>query len=286
MTPEDLIRRIQTLGGLSVAFQPIFESPRPEAGLLRLHSLEALSRGPRDSLFERALALFEASRLAGAALEMDRLCIRTIFEEIAVVTALPAPVALPRLNLNLHSSSLEADPELGLYLVDRAAAAGVPAEKIVVELVEHAPVESTGRLSVALTRLRRHGIRIAIDDIGLGFSNFKIILASRPDYLKIDRFIVHGAAYDVGRRALLSSVAHLGHLLGARVVAEGIETESQLRAVRTEGVDLLQGYLLATPLSVDELQESCLLRREVHPLAEIGTTGESGSGAWAGRRAS
>jgi len=116
--------------------------------------------------------------------------------------------------------------------------------RLVVEIVEHAPVWDVEAFRNVLGGLRAIGARVALDDVGLGHSNYLMILECRPDYFKIDRHFVHGAHADFYRQAVLRSVAQVAVPFGAQVVAEGVEAPEDLAAVRAAGIALAQGWLL------------------------------------------
>ena len=89
------------------------------------------------------------------------------------------------------------------------------------------------------------GARIGLDDVGLGQSNFRMMLDCRPDYFKVDRCLVLGCAKDPYRQAVLESIHGLARKFGGRVVAEGVEDPDDLLAVKATGIDLVQGHLFA-----------------------------------------
>jgi len=91
-----------------------------------------------------------------------------------------------------------------------------------------------------------------VDDVGFGHGNFRMILDARPEYMKIDRYFVAGCGSDSYRRSLLRSVCQLARDFGSIVVAEGIETEQDLRTVRDLQIPFGQGYLLAPPTPTPE----------------------------------
>ncbi len=99
-----------------------------------------------------------------------------------------------------------------------------------------------------LKGLRRIGVRIAVDDIGLGHSNYRMLLECRPDFFKIDRYLVKGSNGDAYRRAVLHSIAELAQKVGAHAVAEGVDNEADLHTVCAEGIEMVQGYLLSRPI--------------------------------------
>ncbi len=98
-----------------------------------------------------------------------------------------------------------------------------------------------------LGELRKKGMRLAIDDFGAGFSNIKYISDLTPDIVKLDRKLISGVKEGSRQFRLLESVVRLCKDMGARVVAEGIETPPELVLVERAGVDLCQGYLLGRP---------------------------------------
>jgi len=122
-----------------------------------------------------------------------------------------------------------------------------PVDRIVLELTEHAPVEDYPALEAALASLRERGMRIAIDDAGAGFASMRHVLALRPDVLKLDISITHGINSDVRRRELVRAMVAFSRATGCTLVAEGIETEDELDAVRALGVRCGQGFRLGRP---------------------------------------
>ncbi len=124
---------------------------------------------------------------------------------------------------------------------------GAPAHRIVLELTEHAPGEDYPALEAALSRMRERGIRSAVDDAGAGFASLRHVLALRPDVLKLDVSITHGINGDLRRRELVRAMVAFSRATGCTLVAEGIETEDELDAVRSLGVRCGQGFRLGRP---------------------------------------
>jgi EAL domain-containing protein (putative c-di-GMP-specific phosphodiesterase class I) len=108
----------------------------------------------------------------------------------------------------------------------------------------------------ALGTLREAGVSIALDDVGLGQSNYKMMLDVRPDIYKLDRYLVSGAWNDRYRQVILDSLARMVRRLEARAVAEGVETSEELEAVRAAGIDLVQGFYFARPLTYEALVQT------------------------------
>lgn len=117
----------------------------------------------------------------------------------------------------------------------------------VIEVTEHAAVEGYEPLRDALSRLRGSGSLVAVDDVGAGYASMAHVLQLNPSFIKIDRSLVQGLDNDPGRRALVEALQAFAAAVGALTIAEGVETEDELRTLREIGVDLAQGYLLARP---------------------------------------
>jgi diguanylate cyclase (GGDEF)-like protein len=131
---------------------------------------------------------------------------------------------------------------------------GLPADLLELEFTESAMGEGSTELAAKLTRLRAEGIRIAIDDFGAGYSNLSRLHSFPIDTIKIDRAFINEigekeAATPLHHRtAVLRAMSTLGHSLGLKLVAEGVETEGQAAYLRRIGYDALQGFLFAKPM--------------------------------------
>jgi EAL domain-containing protein (putative c-di-GMP-specific phosphodiesterase class I) len=104
-----------------------------------------------------------------------------------------------------------------------------------------------------LEALRHLGVRIAVDDFGTGWSSLAYLVGLPIDVLKMDRQFLAHVETDPQRRALCSSVLHLGNSLGLAVVVEGVETPAELQLLRDMGHRFIQGFLLARPVDADTL---------------------------------
>ena len=250
MREGNLLDRILAPGELSVVFQPIFELC--EAGQ-QLHAIECLIRGPRGTNFESADLLLEYVRCKREENLVDQVCIETA---LAAARTLPGQ---PQLCVNVHASTVGRGEPFVTNLVDAAARNAIALSRLTVEVCEHAPPWDGVGFMNAIGGLREVGVRVALDDIGLGQSNYKMILDTHPDYFKVDRYIVHGAHADRYRRAVLDSITQLASKFGGRVVAEGVENAEDLGTVLAVGIDLIQGFLLSTAVPLADLRESPML---------------------------
>ena len=231
-------------GGLRVLFQPILELSKE--GEATLHAFECLARGPRGTILETPEVLFQFAREKGEEAAVDRACIAEALREARGLGDVD-------LSLNVHASTLATDLEFLPFLADSATKQGVQVSRLIVEIVEHAPLYDSQSFRANLRRLRDVGVRVALDDIGLGYSNFRMIVECRPDYFKIDRYFVKNAHSDFYCQAVLDSVAHLAAKVGGHAVAEGVENEADLECVQALGIEYAQGYLFQEPAPASEL---------------------------------
>jgi EAL domain-containing protein (putative c-di-GMP-specific phosphodiesterase class I) len=119
--------------------------------------------------------------------------------------------------------------------------------RIVVEVTEHAPVADYDELREALSGLRERGVRLAIDDAGAGFASLRHVVRLDPDLIKLDITLTRQIETDPVRQALAVALVSFAEQIGATVVAEGVETELQLEALRRAGIRHAQGFLLGSP---------------------------------------
>ncbi len=129
----------------------------------------------------------------------------------------------------------------------------LPLERVVLELSEHEPVQDYAALGAALAPLRARGMRLAIDDVGAGFSSLRHIVMSYPDVIKMDRSIVSGVDSDPILAKLARSLVDFAHSVDVSVVAEGVETEAEHAVLQTLGVDGGQGWFSGRPAPADTL---------------------------------
>jgi diguanylate cyclase (GGDEF)-like protein len=124
---------------------------------------------------------------------------------------------------------------------------GLEPQRLCLEITETQVMESPDMSLAALNRLSEAGVKIAIDDFGIGFSSLEYVRNLPATELKIDQRFVAGLPERPKDRAVVKTIVELAHALGMRTVAEGVETQAQLAQLREMGSDLVQGYLLGRP---------------------------------------
>ncbi|MEV6632668.1 EAL domain-containing protein [Actinoplanes sp. NPDC051470] len=229
------IAPIVAAGGPVVLLQPIVDLDSGD----RIGA-EALSRFPRqwglppDRCFADAHMIGEGHRL-------ELLALRRAAEHLAHVRGYVA--------MNVSPSTLLI-PEC-TDLLSR-----LPTDRVVLELSEHDPVDDYDQLRAVLAPLRAAGMRLAIDDVGAGFSSLRHIVVTAPDVIKLDRSIVTGLGDDPVLQVLTRSLVDVARVIGAKVVAEGVETGADAAALRAVGVDLGQGWHFDPAVSRDKLRDN------------------------------
>jgi len=150
---------------------------------------------------------------------------------------------------NLHDAGL-VEAVTGLL-----ARYDVPPEALRLEMTETTLMSDAPRALAVLTRLHEQGVRFAIDDFGTGYSSLAYLKRLPVDEVKIDRSFVRNMARDEVDAAIVRSTIELGHSLGLRVVAEGVETKDAYDALVAMGCDAAQGYYLSRPLPAADLEQ-------------------------------
>jgi diguanylate cyclase (GGDEF)-like protein/PAS domain S-box-containing protein len=166
----------------------------------------------------------------------------------------PAPVTMA---VNLSARQLQ-DPGIVDEVSAALAAAGLDPQSLILEITETAIMEQLDAAVTILTELRELGVRLALDDFGIGYSSLSYLQRLPVDILKIDRTFVSGVTGSTEDSALARGIISLGQTLGLVTIAEGIETAEQLAALRELGCQFGQGYFFSRPLgpaAVDALLE-------------------------------
>ncbi|WP_166252250.1 putative bifunctional diguanylate cyclase/phosphodiesterase [Marinobacter salicampi] len=140
---------------------------------------------------------------------------------------------------------------------------GLPGNSISVEITEGVILNATPTTSDKLLELQSAGIELSIDDFGTGYSSMAYLKKFDVDYLKIDQSFVQDMASNASSRTIAESIIVMGHKLGLKIVAEGVETEDQRLWLRSVGCDYAQGFLFSRPVSADQFEE--LLRDQINP---------------------
>lgn len=229
----DEIHRALAEGAPRIVYQPIYSLLKDE-----IAGAEALSRF--DTLPPRAPDVwFNAAHDAGVGMDLE---LRAIEHALVALEHMPVPLTL----------SLNASPELLISGRLVAVLRNVDLARIALEVTEHAAVADYDALTSALAPFRARGALLSIDDAGAGYASMRHILNLNPDVIKLDISITRNIDTDSSRRALAKGLIAFAHEIGSIIIAEGVETEAELSALRAIGVDKVQGYYLSKPKTLDD----------------------------------
>ncbi|MBD1553904.1 EAL domain-containing protein [Pseudomonas typographi] len=241
---------------MSIVYQPIFDV---ENG--RLCGWECLSRFSGEPSRSPDLWFKEATE-AGLGRQME---VRAIETALVGLASLPVDSYL----------ALNCSPQM--FLGDGLAELfePYPADRLVLEVTEHAIVADYASLVQAMAPLRKRGLRIAIDDAGAGYASMRHIIKLNPDIIKLDMSLTQGIDHDPQRRALASALIAFARETGCGIVAEGVECVAELEMLKHLGADKVQGFLLGRPMVLaDAIQLVAERQRsgaQVYQMAPVAT---------------
>jgi EAL domain-containing protein (putative c-di-GMP-specific phosphodiesterase class I)/DNA-binding response OmpR family regulator len=219
-------RRIRTV------YQPIFD-----LNTMELFGHEALTRGPLDSPFESPDLLFQFAGEHEATWELEQLCLESSGNHY---TSTPGSF----LFLNVEADSIESLPIRGLHAFAPLLKLG---HQVVLEVTERSAIRDIPVFRDALSTLRQHGFRIAIDDAGSGYASLQSIAELRPNFLKVANTLITGLNQDTIKRDVVEMLVTLSRRIDALCIAEGIETPQDLEECRRLGIPYGQGYYIGVP---------------------------------------
>lgn len=228
---RDELARMIAEGGVRAVFHPIVRlSTREVVG----H--EALTRPLTGTAFDSVEELFSFAESTDLIVEFERLCRATAIRSVARVPGRGL------LFLNASARAVE-DPEWGSGVTERQLAeAGLSPHDVVIEITERVAITRHDAFGAALRLFKERGYRVAVDDMGAGYSSLTALASIEPDFLKFDTSLVREIDRSSIKRSLLDSLRSLAEKIGARVIAEGIERPEELETLKGLGIELGQGF--------------------------------------------
>lgn len=235
---KSLLDRILAQEQLTVAFQPIVSLNQQN-----IFGYEGLIRGPADSLLYRPNVLLAAAAKYRRLADVDFLCRKIVIRQFAKLK-LPG-----RLFININPLTLKEDDFINRQTRIDLQSHDLAASRVVVEITEPQPADNAGVLQQALAQYREMGFKVALDDLGTGFSDLKLWSELQPDFVKLDRHFIQGVDEDLNKRRLIKSIQEIARSLDCETIAEGIETRSEYATLRKLGIPLAQGHYFDKPLA-------------------------------------
>jgi EAL domain-containing protein (putative c-di-GMP-specific phosphodiesterase class I) len=227
--------------------QPIRSTADPEGQIVHHEVLVRLLDQDGELLLPGSF--IPAAERFGLMVELDRW---VIAEALRQYSSLGIAGDGPGIAINLSGDSL-GDDRLTDFVREALAASAVPAQRVCFEVTETAAINRLAMAQRLIIELRKLGCRFALDDFGSGLSSFAYLKHLPMDYLKIDGSFVRDMHQDEVDRAMVKSINEIGHTMGIATVAEWVETEETLAAVRQIGIDFVQGYAIGRPRPLLEL---------------------------------
>ena len=235
---KSLLDRILAQEQLTAAFQPIVSLNQQN-----IFGYEGLIRGPADSLLYRPSVLLAVAAKYRRLADVDFLCRKIVIRQFAKLK-LPG-----RLFININPLTLREDDFINRQTRIDLQSHDLAASRVVVEITEPQPADSAGVLQQALAQYREMGFKVALDDLGTGFSGLKLWSELQPDFVKLDRHFIQGVDEDPNKRRFIKSIQEIARSLGCETIAEGIETRSEYATLRKLGIPLAQGHYFDQPLT-------------------------------------
>ena len=230
------LQRILSNRSITTYFQPIVHMES-----LDILGYEALSRSPVDSGFEGSELLFAFAESTNMLLDLERLCRGNALRAAR-------EYGIDRnLFLNFSAKALQDSQFTPHQLSDSVVESGLKQEDVVLEITERVAIQQWAGFRKILHQYRDRGFRVAIDDMGAGYSSLQAIAELEPDYLKFDISLVSNIHESLIKVGLLETLVSLSSKINARVIAEGIESREDFVALKNLGVQLGQGYYFAAP---------------------------------------
>jgi EAL domain-containing protein (putative c-di-GMP-specific phosphodiesterase class I) len=218
-------------GGMTVDLQPIIDL---ESGTVV--SLEALARFPYYPYSVEGWFAQAHNAGCGPELELD-----AVVNAHRLLPGLPQPLTL----------AVNASPDVAGSDALLDVVTSIDPRRVAVEITEHRRSSAPSLFASALQRLKSHGVQVAIDDAGTGYSDLRQILELQPDIVKLDRALIDGVDTDPVKISLVQALVAFGKDTGTRLVAEGVSAETVRATLRELHVDYGQGYALGRPEPAD-----------------------------------
>jgi EAL domain-containing protein (putative c-di-GMP-specific phosphodiesterase class I)/CheY-like chemotaxis protein len=227
---RDIIRRKR----VTTLFQPIVH-----ARDLTVFGYEILTRGPAGSSFRNSDMLFSFAREAKLAWALEAIALEAALKRLQKIDLLDRKFLL-NLEAEMFGESEFRIHEMVSYFAEHRG-------NFVFELTERAAIEDYAQFRELLNEFRAKGIEVAIDDAGSGYASLEAIASLAPDYLKITKSLVSTLETEPIKQDLVRMLVDLAGKIGAKTLAEGIETQIEYETCRDLGIDLIQGYYFAHP---------------------------------------
>lgn len=228
---------------LTPVFQPIVDFSTSS-----IIGYEGLIRGPASSRLYSPQDLFEVAGRCNMTQALERTCFAAVLERFVELDLKGS------LSINLGPDTVQTESFHPDRLVPQLLKQGLSPQRLIVELTESRPFGQFETLRNRLHAYRQQGLRVALDDLGEGFSNLRSWAEISPDFVKLDKFFIQNIDENPIHRHFLTSIIQLAEHNGCHVVAEGVETQAEYQTLRDLGVNFGQGYFFGKPSALPARQ--------------------------------
>ncbi|WCK54550.1 GGDEF domain-containing protein [Aneurinibacillus sp. Ricciae_BoGa-3] len=202
---------------------------------------ESLLRGPEGSAFYSPADLFDCAQKTGRSFQLESLCRRKAIDNFKYIES------SCKLFINLDARSIDDPFLLRGEIFKQMERYRLTPHNIVFEITERHAIKNFDSFREIIQEYRKKGYLIAVDDAGAGYSSLEAIAEIYPDYIKLDMALIRNVDIDPIKQALLETFVKFANKVKCKIIAEGIETESELETLINLGVDYGQGFILGRP---------------------------------------
>jgi len=252
LVTERMLRRALDEGGLVVEYQPIIDLYT--GGAVGSEALVRMRVPNTDGLLQPE-AFIDVAEESGLLIAMDEHVLADAIKQVSGWRVRLADSQFTEVAINVTARHL-ADVGFQKSVLDQLTAHGVNPDNLQLEVTERVLMEASNSAITGLRGLREAGVQVGLDDFGTGYSSLAYLRQFPLDFVKIDKSFIDDLERDAGNLAIVAAIISLSHALELTVVAEGVETERQLRILEDLGCDRAQGFLFAKssdPAAIDRL---------------------------------
>lgn len=243
---EELLAKMTTAinaDDFYMVYQPIVDVTTDNVS-----GFEALIRWELDGKFVSPDDFIPIAEQHGLIFSIGKLVLRSSMQTLHEINQ-----HLPHISMSINVSVIQFEDEHFLdHLRKLLSEYDVRVENIHLEVTETAMIRDLEKLSYVISEIKKMGVRISIDDFGTGFSSIAVLKSLNVDYIKIDKTYIDDICHDEKDRSIVSALTKMSHAIDVKVIAEGVEDESQKTLLSDYDVDFYQGYLFSKPMQKDD----------------------------------
>jgi len=224
-------------------FQPIYD--------IQTHNRIGFEGLLRSNFQPNPEKMFSQAKKLGELLELDLLSLHTALDT-AFLSEQPI---LGKIFLNIFPSTI-VHPKLQLLLKKINSMDFLSKKQIVLEVSENELIRDYDTLKAQISKMKRLGFLLAVDDFGKGYSNIETIIELEPDYIKLDRYFSRDIIHSKQKQSIIKLLLHYSRLHNCHIILEGVETLEELQFAKELGIQYAQGYYLGKPAILQHFQET------------------------------